>query len=45
MNIGTAMVSEVAGVLGGPYERRPLEFFEILNIISRNSLLGVFWGR
>ena len=27
MNIAAATVSEVPDVLGGPYERRPLEFF------------------
>ena len=29
MNIVTAMVSEVPGVQGGPYERRPIEFLGI----------------
>ena len=40
-----ASVSEVPSVQSEPNERRPLEFFGILNIISRNSLLGVFWDR
>ena len=43
MNIATATVSEVPSVQCGPYERRPLEIFGICNIISRNSLLEVFW--
>ena len=40
-----ATVSEVPGVQGGRYGRRPPEFFGICNIISRNSLLGGFGGR
>ena len=43
MNIETATVSGVPSVQSWSYERRPLEFFGICNIISRNSLLGSFW--
>ena len=42
MNIATEAVSEVPGIQGGPYERRPIEFFGICNIILRNSLPRVF---
>ena len=42
MNIATAVVSEEPSVQGGPYERRPLDFFGICNLISQNSFLGGF---
>ena len=45
MNIVTATVTEDTSALGGPYERRPMEIFGIVNRISCNSLLGSFWGR
>ena len=37
MNIVRVPGSEIPGVQDGPYERRPLEFFGICNIISRIS--------
>ena len=40
MNIATETVSGVPSVQSWSYERRPLEFFGICNIICRNSLLG-----
>ena len=42
MNIATATVSEVPGVQSGPNECRPLEFFGICNLNSRNMYSGVF---
>ena len=41
-NIMTATVSEVPGAQGGSYERRPLEFIELCDIIRRISFTGVF---
>ena len=41
MNIETVTVSEVPGAQGGSYERRPLEFIGICDIIRRISFSGV----
>ena len=44
MNITTATVSDVPSILGEPYERRPILFFGICNLIAESRYSGGFLG-